>query len=159
MANNELSDVLWSSSLIKLEKLNLSSNKIKSLEGIPQSDSLRYINFSNNNIKEINGFTFNADYYITADFSNNKINSVNLPTTCKYSKLSLHGNKIEDNSFLESISGNEISLDYSDNLDTSHLSFCNFNSVYILDCPTKNKVEFENIGHKIQLVSSKDFKN
>ena len=159
MANNDLSDVSWTKTLNRLVTLDLSANKIKSLEGITQSSFLRNINLSENKLESIEGLTFTTDGYVSANFSDNKITSVCLPTDCRYSNLFLHSNKIEDSSFLEVINGSEISLDYSKHLDTAHLSCCSFTSIYILDCPTNKVIEFSNIGNKIKLETSKEFLN
>lgn len=154
--NNKLNSVSWTKNLSNLTDLYLSENSLVNLDGITQSNKLVALDVSKNMLTEVKGLVFSADNYITADFSNNQITSATLPTDCKYERLLLNKNPLQDGAFLTDTNGILIAFEFFDALDAELLTNSFFSKIYIADCPTNRLVEIEESNYAIQVVSSEE---
>ncbi|MBR5314474.1 MAG: hypothetical protein IKU45_03555, partial [Clostridia bacterium] len=147
--NNSLVSLEFLSECASLSNASANGNLIESTKGL--KGVLTNVSLSGNKLTSVEGLTFDTDYSVYVDFSDNDITSLELPKDCKYNVLNLKDNAFADNAFYEGLEGYTIEIDYFEELSSELLKELDFSTINLYECPANRKVEFETAAYKIKL--------
>lgn len=159
--NNKIDNLLWLTNFTELEKLSAAGNQITGAAGLKGSAKLCYLDLSDNKLTSVseNDISFSEADNIRADFRNNEITSISLPTTCSYNHLALCGNPLKDVSLLSEIKGINVYFDYSPEADVEFLNSTGFSWLYITNCPLDKQVPIDTKVPLAKLITQEEAEN
>ncbi|MCH5191299.1 MAG: leucine-rich repeat domain-containing protein [Oscillospiraceae bacterium] len=162
--NNLVESLQPLSGCTQLKGLSAENNLIGSISGMEGKDNLTYLDLAANPLRETSKdgtISFDESEKATVDLSETDIRGINLKTASGYKYLNLHGAIIDNYDVLYAANGYGLILDYSDGIDFTALSDCEYSAVKIVDCPLDKQVEVKGkLGeYRTEFVASSDIVN
>ncbi len=139
-----------------LEWLSAANCSVSSINGLRNCKALNYLELGSNRISSLEGLPSFTQPNIYLNLSNNLLTSVSLPKQ-GFSILSLYGNKLESLDISET-NGSEIVIGYCDGFDYSTLSE-SFYSYYLIDIPLDRQVHISEAidSHSLEFLSADEY--
>ncbi len=123
--------------ILSLEWLSAANCSVFSINGLQNCTALNYLDLGSNRISSLEGLPSFTQPNIYLNLSNNLLTSVSFPKQ-GFSILSLYGNKLESLDISET-NGSEIVIGYCEGFDYGTLSE-SFYSYYLIDIPLDKQV-------------------
>ncbi len=146
------------SDLKELGTLSVADNNISSIDELKTIETLTVLNISKNKITTIEGLELDWDaQYTCLNLSNNNLSEIDI-SDMAITRLELYGNNITKLTTNGNTEFYNLSVDYNDGINFEDFTTMSlFPSIYIFNCPDDKKVKIQDYLFGAEFVTEKEY--